>query len=94
MAFVNIKDYFSFTQHVIKPTDSAGHTLDLVFTYSLTINNLKVVVFSDHKVIPFNVSCVKEEPSHFSTRHRRTYLCYVTYVVQRFVTSVSVKNAL
>lgn len=38
--FVNITESINFTQHVVGPTHNKGHTLDLVFSYGVNINNV------------------------------------------------------
>ena len=63
LEFVNITESFNFTQHVSGPTHSKGHTLDLVFSHGLNIDNVCIedVFVSDHKCILFNLVC-NEEP--------------------------------
>ena len=57
--FLNITESFNFVQHVSGPTHIAGHTLDLVFSYGLIIDNVQQEDFlvSDHKCVLFDVSC-------------------------------------
>lgn len=51
--FLQLLDCLNLTQHVDVPTHSRGHTLDLVITDSVSINNLQVhdLGLSDHKLI-------------------------------------------
>lgn len=46
-------------QHVTDPTHCKGHTLDLVLSYGITINNLKLLNFnvSDHKAVSCSKPC-------------------------------------
>lgn len=39
-SFMNITESFNLIQHVSGPTHNKGHTLDLVFTYGLSIDSL------------------------------------------------------
>ncbi len=58
--FVNMIDSFDLTQWVKGPTHKLGHTLDLVLSFNLHIQDIMIdeVVFSDHKPVFFNVcSC-------------------------------------
>lgn len=71
--FLNITESFNFLQHVSGPTHRAGHTLDLVFSHGLTIENvcLEDYLVSDHKCVLFDVTCNTDllPPNHMS--HRR-----------------------
>lgn len=40
--FLSIMDSFNFVQHVAGPTHTAGHTLDLVFTYGVSLDHLNL----------------------------------------------------
>ena len=56
-AFISLLDSIGFCQRVQKPTHSFGHTLDLVLTYGVDIEHLKVFPrnprLSDHNLITF-----------------------------------------
>ncbi|KAL7390852.1 hypothetical protein ABVT39_000457 [Epinephelus coioides] len=60
--FLHLLDYLNLQQHFDAPTDSRGHTLDLVITNSVPIMNLQVhdLGLSDHKAVvmelPFSLS--------------------------------------
>lgn len=55
---LSLMDSFNFVQHVSGPTHIKGHTLDLVFSLGLNINQLTVVDYpvSDHCSILFDMS--------------------------------------
>jgi len=56
-AFISLLGSIGFCQRVQKPTHSFGHTLDLVLTYGVDIEHLKVFpqnpLLSDHNLITF-----------------------------------------
>ncbi|KAF4078917.1 hypothetical protein AMELA_G00187270 [Ameiurus melas] len=56
-AVVSILDSVGINQNVIGPTHSGGHTLDLILTYGLSIENIEIIpqseVISDHHIISF-----------------------------------------
>ena len=56
-AFISLLDSVGFCQRVQKPTHSFGHTLDLVLTYGVDIEHLKVFpqnsLPSDHNLLTF-----------------------------------------
>lgn len=56
--FLNLMDSFDLTQLVNGPTHIYGHTIDLVLTHGLFIEDLELYdhVISDHKPILFNIS--------------------------------------
>ena len=71
--FMSITQSLNLTQHVTGPTHNQGHTLDLVFTLGLNINNLHLGEFflSDHKYILFNIDFIAEiEPTKRPTSSR------------------------
>lgn len=49
--FLQLLGCLNLTQRVNVPIKNRGHTLDLVITYSASINNLQVLGVSDHKLI-------------------------------------------
>ncbi len=57
VSFIDILDCFNFTQHVNFPTHKHGHTLDLVCTSGVIIEQLDctVVCISDHRLLTFNL---------------------------------------
>ncbi|KAB5530630.1 hypothetical protein PHYPO_G00131520 [Pangasianodon hypophthalmus] len=61
--FVNLIDSFDLIQWVKVPTHKLVHTLDLVLSYNLPIQDIMIdeVVFSDHKSVFFNVCCYKRK---------------------------------
>jgi len=69
--FVYITESFNFTQHVSGPTHSKGHTLDLVLSYGVNINNVCIedVFVSDHNCILFDLIC-DEDPLKRASRSR------------------------
>jgi len=56
-AFISLLDSIGFCQRVQKRTHGFGHTLDLVLTYGIDIEHLKVFqqnpLLSDHNLITF-----------------------------------------
>ena len=60
--FLNITESFNFRQHVSGATHIGGHTLDLVFSLGLDINNIccEDLLISDHKCIFFTLSATAE----------------------------------
>ena len=71
--FISITQSLNLSQHVSGPTHNLGHTLDLVFTLGLDINNLCIGEFfvSDHKYILFNIDFIAEPiPNNHSFRSR------------------------
>lgn len=56
--FLNLTESFNFVQHVSGPTHNHGHTLDLIFTHGLSLNNLitKDTSVSDHFCLAFDVT--------------------------------------
>ena len=57
--FLSITESFNFTQHVSGPTHNAGHTLDLVLSHGIMVDDvcLKDFPVSDHNCVLFNASC-------------------------------------
>ena len=55
--FLHLLDCLTLTQHVVVPTHTRGHTLDLVITNSTLISNLLVsdLGVSDHKAISMEI---------------------------------------
>ena len=53
--FITLYESFNLVQHITGSTHSKGHTLDLLLSHGLPLNNLNVVDFppSDHKAILF-----------------------------------------
>ncbi len=60
-AFLNVTESYNLVQHVKDPTHNQGHTLDLVFTLGLTVNNLSIMDLSvsDHMCILFDTTVVQ-----------------------------------
>ena len=57
-AFNSLLESIGFIQHVNKPTHRLNHTLDLVLTYGIDIDNLNIVpqnpLLTDHYLLTFN----------------------------------------
>ncbi|XP_053300289.1 uncharacterized protein LOC128459207 [Pleuronectes platessa] len=66
VAFISILDSIGFSQCVHKPTHCGNHTLDLVLSYGVGIENLTVLprnpVLSDHNLITFDFSITEYMP--------------------------------
>lgn len=70
---------FNFTQHVSGPTHRKGHTLDLVFSLSLHVENVRVedVHLSDHSCVFFYLN-VPPEPRPVPIRAERRIITETT----------------
>lgn len=71
--FLNLVDSFNLFQCVSGPTHDRGHTLDLVFSLGITIENICVeeMAISDHMPIRFNVTSTTNDghqPPSFLSR--------------------------
>ena len=66
VAFISILDSIGFSQCVHQPTHCCNHTLDLVLSYGVKIENLIVLprnpILSDHNLITFNFSLSEYMP--------------------------------
>lgn len=62
---LNITESFNSVPHVSGPTHSKGHTLDLVFSHGLMVENLHVEdsLVSDHSCVSFDMAYVEKHPS-------------------------------
>ncbi len=58
--FIKLLDSFDLTQYVKQPTLDKGHTLDLVLSYGLCMEDVKLVDFaiSDHNSVLFQIPLV------------------------------------
>lgn len=86
--FVNVIDSFDLTQWVKGPTHKLGHTLDLVLSFNLHIQDIMIdeVVFSDHKPVFFNVCSYKNvrkslAEKNMVSENQFLYECGVLYSV-------------
>ena len=71
--FLNLVDSFNLSQCVSGPTHDHGHTLDLVFSLGITIDNICVeeMAISDHMTIRFNFTSTTNDchqPPSFLSR--------------------------
>ena len=66
VAFISTLDSISFSQCVHQPTHCCNHTLDLVLSYGVKIENLTVLprnpILSDHNLITFDFSLSEYRP--------------------------------
>ena len=66
-AFTSLLDSTGFNQNVDKPTHYLNHTLDLVLTYGVEIDNLEIhphnPLLSDHYLITFDFVLQNYTPS-------------------------------
>lgn len=72
---LDLIDAFNLIQHVEVPTQIHGHTLDLVLSYGLPIDDLLLsdAIFSDHCPVMFNFVSNGLVKPHASVRHSRTF---------------------
>ncbi len=58
--FIKLLDSFDLTQYVKQPTHDKGHTLDLVLSYGLCVEDVKLIDFaiSDHNAVLFQIPLV------------------------------------
>ena len=70
--FSNITNSFNLVQHVCSSTHVHGHTLDLVFSFSLPLNSLSMFDFaSEHKCIIFDTMLQSSAQPQKHTIHSR-----------------------
>lgn len=53
--FIALSESFNLVQHVKGPTHNKGHTVDLVLSYGVSLNNFELldIDISDHKAVIF-----------------------------------------
>ncbi|XP_053535190.1 uncharacterized protein LOC108267429 isoform X1 [Ictalurus punctatus] len=77
IAVVSILDSVGINQNVIGPTHNGGHTLDLILTYGLSIENIIIFpqseVVSDHYLISFIIRIDHNISTSSRYRVKRTY---------------------
>ena len=71
--FCHLLDSLGFMQHINQSTHVLGHTLDLILSHGLSIDNVNVedAYLSDHKPIVFNVNisdpqCTAKSPDRYA----------------------------
>ena len=73
-AFNSLLESIGFIQHVNKPTHCLSHTLDLVLTYGIDIDNLNIVpqnpLLTDHYLLTFN--CTIMNYNNINKKYRYT----------------------
>lgn len=71
---ISLLESFNLTHHVTGPTHNGGHTLDLVITHGLSLQNLDVLDggISDHYSVSFDVLCPQPPRIMFSPIRSRT----------------------
>ena len=74
--FCHVLDSLGFMQHINQSTHVLGHTLDLILSHGLSIDNVNVedAYLSDHKPIVFNVN-ISDPQCTAKTPDR--YACYI-----------------
>ena len=73
--FIDLYEAFNLTQHVNGPTHKLGHTLDLVLTHGVSLDNLDIVEFppSDHKAIFLHTMLPPPDPLPRTSSRSRTF---------------------
>ncbi len=58
--FIKLLDSFDLTQYMKQPTHDKGHTLDLVLSYGLCVEDVKFIdlAISDHNAVLFQITLV------------------------------------
>lgn len=73
--FLNLTVSFNLSQHVTVPTHTHGHTLDVVFTLGLSVNNLSLEgrYISDHNCVVFDIIIQSAVPKSKCTVHSQAF---------------------
>ena len=73
--FLNVLDHYRFSQHIDKPTHSAGHVLDLFLSRTddniIRTSSVHDLNISDHAMIVCDLSVLKSPPSRITVSFRK-----------------------